>query len=153
MARRQGKKESSNDNNNNSDGDAVGINWKVAEPYAYIGKQKWQLKEGGLSQSRVESLLKLASETTEYNKQPHTELEIYKFKNQQAKKVLDSTLVKFSWIKSAEDPEIGPALLFELAGEIKDFLIHGGKLGRQRLQTRLNLTRQISSNISRSARR
>ena len=131
----------------------VGINWKVVSPYAYVGKKKWQLKEGGLAQSKVEALLKLATETTEYNKQPHTELEIYQFKNRQAKKVLDSTLMKFSWIKSAEDAEIGPALLFELAGEIKDFLIHGGKLGRQRLQTRLNLTRQISSGISRNARR
>ena len=138
---------------NKEEDESVGINWKTVIPYAYIGKKKWQLKEGGLSQSRVEALLKLATETTEYNKAPHTELEIYKFKNQQAKKVLDSTLVKFSWLKSAEDPEIGPALLFELAGEIKDFLIHGGKLGRQRLQTRLNLTRQISSGISRTTRR
>ena len=132
--------------------DSVGINWKIATPYAYIGKKKWDLKEGGLSQSKIEALLKISEETTEYNKAPHTELEIYRFKNKQAKKVLDSALTKFSWIKSAEDPEIGPALLFELAGEVKDFLIHGGRLGRQRLQTRLSLTRQISSGISRNVR-
>ena len=132
--------------------DEIGVNWKVATPYAYIGKKHWNLKEGGLSQNNIERLMRISTDYAEtmqrVKKKEHSELEEYKIRNQSTREILELTLEKFVWSKAANDGTIGPALLFSLAGEVKDFLAMGGKVGRQRLQMQLDIARNITLNTT-----
>ena len=126
----------------------LGVNWKTATPYAYIGRKHWNLKPGGLSQTNIEKLILISEEHDKFMQVKHTELETFKMKNKCAKQILELTLEKFVWSKAANDNNIGPALLFILAAEVKDFLDRGGKVGRQRLQTLFDSIPMPSSNTS-----
>ena len=128
--------------------DIVGINWATSRPYGYIGKTHWNLKEGGLAQSNIEKIIKISSTFAKYMEKPHDELEVFNAKIKATRQILELTLDDFIWKKAAEDGNIGPALLFNLAGEVRDFLEMGGKAGRQRLQMQLKLAQTLSSNTS-----
>ena len=128
--------------------DYVGINWKTSTPYAYIGRKHWNLKENGLSQSVIETLIKISDDFVKEVQKEQSDLKIFQLKNKAAKQILDLTLEKFAWNKVANDGAVGPANLFALCGEVKSFLELGGKPGQQRLQTQLDLIRTPSSNIS-----
>jgi len=126
----------------------IGINWQTAQPYAFAGKHKWNLKEGGLTEKTLEQILTIADKFESDMKSAKGDLATFRIKNAAAKKLLTLTLEKFQWGKPANDPKVGPGGLFALAGEVKVFLATGGAPVRRGWQTSLNTKRQPSSRTS-----
>ena len=124
--------------------DELGVNWETESVYAYVGKQKWLLKKDGLTLKTVDAILAASSEFENLLKKNPSEQQRILAYRKASRKILELALEKFNWTKSANDPNIGPGLLGELAGEVKDFLLQGGRVGRQRLQTRLGMLKGTS---------
>ena len=115
----------------------LGVDWKGPSPYAFIGDHKWALKPDGLTEKVLEDLAITYDDFMKsLRKTGITELEILQQQKKAAKKILETTLVKFSWAKYANDPAIGPSLLANLSGEVRNFLSVGGRIGMLRSQMR-----------------
>ena len=120
--------------------DYFGINYNVEVPYAYCGKYKWNIKPP------TRTTIHTMQESTEvYNKKLEkikqgdandpVHLQIYE---DASKAVLEATLEDFDYEKYADDPDVGVVLLGHLTGDVRIFLLNGGKHGNQRLQTSSN---------------
>ena len=120
----------------------LGVNWEVETPFAFCGKRHWNLIPGVLVKKTVDRLNKSAQEYFEALKKQQlgkiADPERYAIYEKATKEILELTLEKFNYAKAANDVECGPALLGELAGEVRDFILNGGKHGMRRLQTKLN---------------
>lgn len=130
----------------------LGVDYLGETPFAFCGKQKWQLIPGIITKKIVDAVNKHAAEYAEalenQAKGKLPDAKRYAIYEKATKEILELTLTKFSYAKYANHPECGPALLGELAGEVRDFTLAGGKHGMRRLKIRLDSMKQISSNIS-----
>ena len=107
---------------------------------------------GALTKDTVDKINKTASEYGKTLKKFEVgkidDVDRYTVYEKATREILELTLQKFNYVKEANNPDCGPALLGSLAGEIRDFILAGGKHGMRLLQTRLNSVRAISSNTS-----
>lgn len=126
------------------DKDYVGVNYMTKEPYAFVGKLHWNIKSHSYTEKINDKLISFNKDFQEQAKKAKSNDDLIVLKRKSAKQVLELTLEKFSWSKPANDPNCGPYLLTELAGEVKDFCIGGGKVGRQRLRMRLDTITRTS---------
>ena len=127
----------------------IGINWHTATPYAYVGKTHWNIKPTGITQAVIDELLETSDAHMKVAVDPKIrDIEKIRKTYKVAQRILTLTLDKFIWKKAANDATIGPALLSELAGEVKDFCLSGGKFGMQRLQMRSTSARSPSLTTS-----
>lgn len=122
----------------------LGIEWEsTPTPFAFCGSLKWDIQKMAHTKTKVDKMMLCVKEyeseinqimtgksTSDYNRN-----NTY---NKATKTILELGLVNFNYEKAANDPQAGPALLGILAGELKDFCLSGGALGRRHLQTRAN---------------
>lgn len=107
---------------------------------------------GALTKNTVDKINKTASTYAKTLKQFEIgkidDTERFNTYTKATREILELTLTKFNYLKEANNPEIGPALLGDLAGEVRDFILAGGKHGMRRLQTRLDTMRATLSGTS-----
>ena len=112
---------------------------------------------GILTKNTVDKVNKTASEygktLKKYEIGKIDDTERYAVYEKATREILEATLQKFNYMKEANNPDVGPALLGDLAGEVRDFILAGGKHGMRLLQTRLDTMKTTYSNISPNSKR
>lgn len=125
----------------------LGVNFDELEPFAFCGKSKWSInpeahlkKVTDVIRESIKNYEETLSKVSKGEAYESERLEVYE---NSTKSILEVSLVNFDYEKEANNPDCGPALLGNLAIEIKDFLlVLGGKEGAKRSQMLLNLMKQ-----------
>ena len=113
------------------------------EVYAICGNRKWKIKPNANTKTVTDAVMDAVEEydiaLEKAKKGKITERARLKIYDSSAQKILDATLEDFEYLKEAETPDVGPGLLGKLAGEVKDFTVAGGALGRQHARMQLDI--------------
>ena len=133
----------------------LGVDYKGPGPaHVFIKNQKWEIAPVAHT---ADTMDKVMAAVDEYEQAIQKVMqgkmgagEKYRISTTATRKILEATLVKFSWKKAANDPNIGPGLLGRAAEELISFLDVGGRDGMQLLQTRLDMASKISRRTTRS---
>ena len=132
-------------------GEYMGIDFESMK--AYVGNHTWALQPNAHTKSSID----IISETLRYHKEvldnykkgKATEEELLKSTNTVVKTNLENCLIDFSYEEAAESEDIGPKVLADLSGMLKDFLMYvGGRPGVKRLLQQSKATKIIGSHIS-----
>ena len=127
----------------------LGVNYSGVEPFAFVGEYSWNFHKLALTKKLVDKVMTYVDEYEQAvdslaKGDLNRDAKFYEIYEHSTKGILETVLVDFKYTTSANNPDIGPALLGSLSGEVKDFLRAGGKPGLQHVQTRLNMMKKIS---------
>ena len=132
-------------------GEYMGIDFETMK--AYIGNQSWELKPYAHTKKHLEKIsasLNLHKKAIDAFKAAEiSEDELLKSTNKTAKENLELSLIGFIYEDAANDSELGPKVLADLSGMLKDFLVYvGGSPGVKRLRQQSQQMTRLGSPTS-----